>query len=201
MDIKRLLVVTGLLLTVLLTAFLLMANDEGAERNDSPDNFYYCGGRTVSLYEHPSKVVRLAFAKGANDQVAMNKMKLIIDYQDTILKVSVYEYIELNSQRRALEMLKMNLLPCYYDESGTELIPSGMLDVRLKRIEDFEQLGKMVAPYNCNVIGDKPYYEKFCMLYVDPASGQNPVDVSRKLFESGMFLSSNPDFHFTATDF
>ena len=155
-------------------------------------DWYYHDGRgiqhltidssTVVLYENTDSKIpaHFEFEKSLGD----NYIKL---YHVRLLK----NRYNLSDNKQFPKELA--LMPCYRDAKGEQLIPTGGIDVMLKKQKDSCYLFELSKKLGLKVVDN--YMTYWYYLRLIPGNGLNSIDIANKLYSTGRFECAIPEFH------
>lgn len=168
------------------------------------DSYYYCSGDKVLLTEHSTKVVAMA-PKGNSFSLPLSNGLILTDtISDSNSLITVYELSSTVTPSRVKALVptstSVNLQSCYNTEDGTELIPDGYINVKLKTASDYSKLQAVASQYNCEIVEQNEFMPLWYSLRVPNTSSINPVEVANAIYETGNFESSYPSFSMDALE-
>jgi len=175
-----------------------------AVSTSAQDSYYYYDGGKIPLTEHDSKVVTMT-AKEDNATLPLTSGLTLTDtISDSQSLITVYELSSTTTPSRikALAPLsaKVNVQSCYKTSDGTELIPDGYINVKLKALSDYPKLQTVASQYDCEIVGQNEFTPLWYNLRVLNSSGVNPVETANAIYESGSFASAFPSFSMDALE-
>lgn len=163
------------------------------------DNFYYFKGNKMPLNDEPLKAV-VNCPKGQIPQIPSNTgisiSKKFNDSNTNIILLDLMQPHPLQYIKKQIAQgtAPLNVMPCYKDMSGNEIVPTGYIYVKLRRSIDFDLLYNAAQTYKCRIIEQNEFMPLWYTLLVYETSGLNPVDVANDIYESGNFEASTPGF-------
>lgn len=168
------------------------------------DSYYYCSGDKVLLTEHSTKVVAMAPKVNSFSLPLSNSLVLTDTISDSNSLITVYELSSTVTPSRVKALVptstSINLQSCYKTEDGTELIPDGYINVKLKTASDYSKLQAVASQYNCEIVEQNEFMPLWYSLRVPNTSSINPVEVANAIYETGDFESSSPSFSVDGLD-
>lgn len=155
------------------------------------DSYYYYNGGKVLLTEHSTKVVTMA-PKGNNFTLSSSSGLVSTDIiSDSNSLITVYELSSTVTPSKVKMLVppstSVNLQSCYKTEDGTELIPDGYINVKLKAASDYSKLQAIASQYSCEIIEQNGFIPLWYNLRVPNTSSINPVEVANAIYETGLF--------------
>ena len=159
------------------------------------DSFFYSGNKRIPLYEVKGKEViiipaattqirRMAALAGGeeikNDRLVINVVS------DSSASFKTLKHI-------ALPVRKEN---CYTDSQGLELVPTGYINLKLKREEDRDLLERRAAEFGLEITEQNRYMPLWYELIINFENEESIIDIANRLYETGDFASCSPAFSF-----
>lgn len=180
-----------LILTIFSVAFSISAGDM----------FYYCNGNKVFLEINPSKIAVLSSNTIQLNDFALADLKINKIICDDISNVSVYDtdrFVSFDNAKREISKAfnNSNILPCYTNNEGLELVPTGYIYIKLLSDKDIIYLTQLASVYNFDIIRQNGYMPLWYTLHVSSSSDSNPVEIANSLYETGKFSSAFPEFSY-----
>ena len=127
-----------------------------------------------------------------------NVLNKIHDDKIDIFIISRPDFEKLTSQESWEEDAKSVILTsCYFTEDNKEVYSTPYLNVKLKKEQDMELLASYANKYKLRIVGDGPFSPRLPLWYVlvlTPESNLNSLDCANRIYESGDFAESTPDF-------
>lgn len=166
------------------------------------DSYYYYHGTQMPLSEDSTKFVSIS-PKSENASISPNGFTLIDTISDTHSLIQVYELAPSTSIKSVIAANASSLIsiqPCYISEHGSELIPNGYINVKLKSTTDYSVLQTVAQENECEIVEQNPFMPLWYNLRVNGGSGRNSVDIANAIYETGDFASAFPSFTFDAIE-
>ncbi len=163
------------------------------------DAVLYSRGKKIVLHEDTTKFVALSKKDDLKTFKAPAGVKveksLSSDCAD-MLVCQKHSSVTSGALKKAMSPLlpKTDIIPTYKGQNGTQLTPSGYLYVKLKSNEDAEVLRQTAKDFGCEIISNDKRMPLWYTLYYPVGTGTNPVEVARKMYETGKFASCQPEF-------
>lgn len=166
--------------------------------------YYYNGGKKL-LTESRQQVVTISPLTGLSVSPPAG-LSLIKSVSDSRSRINVYKIgpAQTVAQVKAAAQEvpgRAKILSCYVSESGLELAPTGYVYVKLKSANDYQTLKSEAEKRGMEIVEQNKFMPLWYTLRVKDAGKTAPVDAANALYETGLFESSSPDFHFDALEF
>lgn len=158
---------------------------------------YYYKGNKIPLTLNNDKVcVNIAKDKWVSKELL--KDIIVLDtIKDGLFDISIIQksdLIKLSAYSSWEKEAKSILLsPCYITKEGKEVYLTPYLNIRLKRVQDFNLLSSYAEEYKLIVVRNNPLMPLWYILSISPETGKNALEVANALWESGDFAVSAPD--------
>lgn len=85
---------------------------------------------------------------------------------------------------------------CYINSQGLELIPTGYINLKLKREEDIDLLKRRAAEFGLDITEQNKYMPLWYELVINFDNEESVRDIANRLYETGDFESCSPAFSF-----
>ncbi len=168
------------------------------------DTFYYHNDGKIPLPVFPGKLVAISPLDNPQTLPAdiftpvdtiKSDNSFICTYKYDSAKYSDAEALTLAGQT---EENKYSVQSCYLYEGYMELAPCGVIDVKLKKEEDFELLKSTAEQHNLVIDHQDTFMPLWYTLYQSAKSTKGSVEVANAMHETNLFASSQPSFVFDA---
>lgn len=160
---------------------------------------YYFRGESIPLFKDSTKVVSISSSASAIS--APPGFMLASTITDSRSIINVYEIQQSEKPAKGIlyaQSLSKGFFPCYISEAGNELVPNGYINVKFHSMDDVSFLQQMASQFSFEIIGRNRFMPLWYSIKVK--SGQNPVEVANKIFETGVFAASFPSFSLNALE-
>lgn len=183
------------LLTLIICAIGISISIAGREP------FYYCGDKKIPLHYDSTKAAVISSAVAMDNKLTTTEVQAVRHISDAIANVTIYESSDSSHSNSMMSKVsssgtKANVLPCYTNDNGLELAPTGYIYVELKDEADYPVLEKEAAASGCFIVRQNKFMPLWYTLHLSLDSQQNPIEVANTLYETGLFSSAEPDFSF-----
>lgn len=169
------------------------------------NSYYYYDGGKKQLTESSQQVVTISplTAVVARPPVGLSLIKSVSDSRSRInvYKISPAQTVAQVKAAAQQEGGGAKILSCYVSESGLELAPTGYVYVKLKSANDYQTLKSKAEEHGMEIVEQNKFMPLWYTLRVKDTAETPPVDAANAMYETGLFESSSPDFHFDALEF
>ena len=165
-------------------------------------DYYYYNGNKMPLTLDEGKVC-VSISKDSeiiHERILANVQVVskITDETFDIFVITRPDFEKLTSQESWKEDAKSVILTsCYFTEDNKGVYSTPYLNVKLKKEQDTELLASYANKYKLRIVGDGPFSPRLPLWYVlvlTPESNLNSLDCANRIYESGDFAESTPDF-------
>ena len=161
--------------------------------------YYYYKGKKIPLIENENKIcVSIPKVnKEASERILANVKVLdkIIDEYFDIFILSRSDYEKLTSFDFWKEDARNVLLTSSYNtESETEVFTSPYINLRLKKEQDIDILISYAEKYKLEIVKEESLMPLWYILAITQDCDKSTLECANKLWESGNFAASIPDF-------
>lgn len=169
------------------------------------NSFYYYRGTKLQLIENPQKLVIISKKNTSIGSYA--GLALVNSINDTKNKICVYGTVSTTVNAKQLKSVaqsasgNISVTSCYTNEYGKELIPTGYIHVKLLSENDRKILENTAKQYGLEIVEQNRFMPLWYSLRQSNATGMSPVEIANKIYETGLFQYSSPDFTFNALEF
>lgn len=167
------------------------------------DNYYYYRSSKIPLNEDATKIVSVAERTDNTTLSPSNGFTLVNTISDNRSLVKIYELSSSTSIKRAIAAnpsATAYIQPCYKTADGSELIPNGYINVKLKSESDYSKLQTVARQKGCEIIEQNPFMPLWYKLRVKSVRGCNSVDIANAIYETGKFATAFPSFSLEAIE-
>ena len=160
------------------------------------DNFYYYKGSQITINVDNSKVA--VIARNMEDTSVAQAEGWVLEQNigDSSYTVSVYSV----PASTIPESCTNDVVPCYKTADGTEIVPNGYINVKLKNASDYSLLESTAIQNQCEIVGQNEFMPLWYTLRILEHGCCNPVDVANRIYETGSFSASFPSFSMDAME-
>ena len=160
------------------------------------DNYYYYKGSQIPIEIDGTKVVSIM--SNASPPIISKPAGFVLEQTmgDTTFVVNVYRRTSLVVQQPG----SFHFFPCYKTSNGTELVPNGYINVKLRNSADYSLLEEVATQNECVILGQNSFMPLWYTLKIIENSYNNPVDIANRIYETGYFSSSFPSFSMDALE-
>lgn len=169
------------------------------------NSFYYYRGTKLQLTENPQKIVIISKNNTSTESYA--GLTLAKSINGTKNKIRVYETVSSTANAKQLKSAvqsasgNISVTSCYINEYGKELIPTGYIHVKLLSENDRKTLENTARQYGLEIFEQNRFMPLWYSLRQSDATGMSPIEIANKIYETGLFQYSSPDFAFDALEF
>lgn len=164
------------------------------------ETFYYSGNEKIVLTQVPGKYVGISPLQ-AKVSPALSGFTPVDTVSDDKSRICVYECSPQSAARMDAGVSRpAGLQPCYVDEQGLELVPTGYLYVRLKSASNYPILVDVANQHGLEIVEQNRFMPLWYTLRMIEVADKSPVDVANEVYELGLFASVTPDFSFDARE-
>lgn len=159
------------------------------------DSFYYCGDQKITLQEEAGKEAVIMPTIPSN-KLAVPSIKggEIKDDRVVISVVTKENAKTMKAARSGATPLHME--KCYRDSQGLELVPTGYVNVRLKKEEDKALLERYAAEFGLQITEQNAFMPLWYELVLTFENQESVIDIANHLYETGDFIECSPAFSF-----
>ena len=159
------------------------------------DTFYYSGDEKIKLQEIAGKEV-VIFPAATTQIAKMAGFSGGREIKDDRLAISV-----VSESTASLKTIKHMSVPvrmekCYRDSQGLELIPTGYINLKLKKSGDRDLLDRRAAEFGLEITEQNRYMPLWFELVINFENESSVIDIANRLFETGDFETCSPAFSF-----
>lgn len=86
------------------------------------------------------------------------------------------------------------LMSCYYTDIYGDLVPVGLINVRLKKADDYPKLEQIANQYQLEIVRQNKFMPLWYVLEVTGKTTMSVLDIANQIYETGVFQSSSPFF-------
>lgn len=160
------------------------------------ETFYYSGNEKIVLTQVPGKYVGISPLQ-AKVSPALSGFTPVDTLSDDKSRICVYECSSQSAARMSAGVSRpAGLQPCYVDEQGLELVPTGYIYVRLKSASNYPILVDVANQHGLEIVEQNRFMPLWYTLRMIEVADKSPVDVANEVYELGLFASVTPDFLF-----
>lgn len=160
------------------------------------ETFYYSGNEKIVLTQVPGKYVGISPLQ-AKVSPALSGFTPVDTVSDDKSRICVYECSPQSAARMSAGVSQpAGLQPCYVDEQGLELVPTGYLYVRLKSASNYPILVDVANQHGLEIVEQNRFMPLWYTLRMIEVADKSPVNVANEVYELGLFASVTPDFLF-----
>lgn len=165
--------------------------------------FYYCGAQKITLSRDYSHAVVFS-PKNYEDSIHTTQLISIVrhiyddNYNMTVISQTGrinFAEIQKSMPERSSETF---VSPCYKDQYGKLVIPTGLIYVQLKSEADYPSLQKVAKEHSCRILHQNKFMPLWYTLQITPQSDGDCVEVANLMYETGLFESAEPSFAYDA---
>ena len=159
------------------------------------DSFYYSGNKRIPLYEVKGKEVIIIPA--ATTQI--RRMAALAggeEIKDDRLVINVVSDSSASLKTLSSIPLPVRTENCYRNSHGLELIPTGYINLKLKREEDRDLLERRAAEFGLEITEQNRYMPLWYELVINFENEESIIDIANRIYETGDFASCSPSFSF-----
>lgn len=161
--------------------------------------YYYCGEKVPLKVVEGKVAVRTPLGLGTG--AAQNGLRVVHTQNDKHQQLAVCEYDAGNTSTKNLVSSRLasngsSFMPCYTDDQGLEVWPTGYVSVKMKSAGDAALLQKAARENGLEVVEQDPFMPLWWLLQCSSNTAKSVIDVANRLQESGLFASASPDFAF-----
>lgn len=159
------------------------------------DSFYYSGNKRIPLYEVEGKEVIITPA--ATTQIRrMAAFAGSEEIKDDRLVINVVSDSSASLKTLSSIPSPVRTENCYRDSQGLELIPTGYINLKLKREEDRDLLERRATEFGLEITEQNRYMPLWYELVINFENEESIIDIANRLYETGDFASCSPAFSF-----
>ena len=171
--------------------------------NAQNNHYYYYRGNKVLIALDKQSVTFSVFKKfNKNSLKRLNVKKFNLQKSNANVLYGMIEYQSIPSNaeyNKKLEMLKnikniRTVSPNFVDQDGTKMGMSDYFYVKLKKPSDFEKLQQLAEEKKVQIVEQNEFMPLWYILRCTENTERNTLKVANYFFETGLFLSSFPDF-------
>ena len=170
---------------------------------DEPENMneqtgYYYQGKKIplTLNEYKNCICIPKDSVGIKDRILANIsiLDIINDNAFFLYIVHVSDYQKLTSMDFWEKDSKSIITTqCYFFDRGIEVFTDPYIIVGLKKEEDRSILESYSEQYGFKIVRNEPLMPLYYILSITPICKMNTLECANKLYETGLFASSEPD--------
>lgn len=158
------------------------------------NKYYYCDEKKIPLIEQTDKSVIITPKATAGAYNWANTLKTVRDNQ---LNIKVVDRNSVPSaMTKASPVRNGHLESCFRNMSGMELIPTGYINVELKKSTDYGMLQSLAMEYNLVIVGQNDFMPLWYSLRLGKDCSESVIDIANAIYETGSVSSCSPDFSF-----
>ncbi len=162
------------------------------------DIYYYEGEHKIPLKEVKGKMVvitpKTEVSEAAFSLMAVPAIKTL---HSDILSIKVVNTGLVNKAIKKKQFtVPVHTEGYYLDPQGMEVFPTGFINLKLKREDDYPILEKRVAEYNLTIVEQNNFMPLWYELVIDPTDPESVIDICNALHKTGDFECVSPAFWF-----
>jgi subtilisin family serine protease len=161
-------------------------------------DYYYYKGKKIPITVNEKVCISIPKTCDKTSKRILANVKALSTIKDEELDIFVVRRTDLE-KLTSLESWKEDaksviLTSSYNTTDETEVFSTPYLNIRLKQEQDIELLISFAEKYRLKIVKQDPFMPLWYILAVTLDSEINAVDCANKIWESGMFAASVPDF-------
>lgn len=159
--------------------------------------YYYCDGNKIPLTEQADKIVIITDRASIT---AGNVNAVIQSIDDALFDIQVVERASSIHMGKGQNATFGHIESCYKNTAGLELIPTGYINIELKRPTDYNKLKELASDYNLVIVGQNDFMPLWYSLRLANDNNSSVIDISNDIYEAGCVSSCSPDFSFEGVE-
>ena len=176
------------------------------------NDYYYYKGQRIPLTINPKKVNVISMTNGPQFAPSMQPNSLPNGLEvESVIANSPYNMCIIKENENVNGLLNNYInatinpnynivLPCYYNTEGVELITTNKIYVELKKNSDYLRLQSIISKYHLILVRQNIFMPLWYTISITSQTPYNTIKMANIIFESGIFLSAEPEFRFNAKE-
>ena len=167
-------------------------------KTNSQTAYYYYQGEKINLTLNENKTCLFVpkDSVGISQRVlaTLEPLDVINDDEYVIYVINDEDYQELSiTDPWDDDSRSVITTQCYFTEKGTEVYSSPYIILGLKKEQDSSILESYSEQYGFKIVRNEPLMPLYYILSITPKCKMNTLGCANKLYETGLFASSEPD--------